>query len=639
MDISTGKNYSVLVLNKLLVFLIILCSFQLVAQTIEKGYYMFPIRPGKINYLAGTMGELRSTHFHTGLDIKTNYVTGLPVYATADGYIMRAKVSIYGYGNVLYMAHPNETVTVYAHLREFQKDIADYVRNEQYKKESFTIDLMISKEKFFFKKGDIIAYSGNSGFSLGPHLHFEVRDKNNAVFNPLKYGFDEIKDDIAPILSKIAFVTMDKNSRVNGMFGRFEFDVVGLNGNYKLTDNVTLLGHIGIEVYAFDKLNGAKNKNGILQQTLLFDYKPVYNMNIDKIEFDKRRNILLHTNYKRFKEGGKKFNKYYIDDGNQLSYYDTNVQKGIIFIFDSLAHSIDIQLTDSYQNMAHYHFSLNNAKYSKNLAKKNTYFLNRRGYDINRNTLELISNSKDENCFTRIFMQGKEYLHTYSYKAGNKYFYLWDMNIGLPDSANICGKKQIFNFRKIIYPQKNEFFENESMQINFSTYSLFDTLYLQYDKQLDSIKQKEYFNFYHLDIPLQQFATITFKPQLEYDKLKSAVYTVNSKGRLGFVGGEWDGDLIKIKTRNLIKYTIATDTIPPKIIKLKSTKLILKFKISDNMSGIHSYRAELDGKWLMMYYDVKNRILISDSKVKLEGKFTIAIKDNANNFSRLELSF
>ncbi len=149
-------------------------------------------------------------------------MTGLPIYAAADGYIQRIAVSLGGYGNALYLAHPqNGTITVYAHLQDFDAQIAEYVRSAQYKEESFQVNLFPPKISFSLKKEMSLHWEGIQVPSSGPHLHFEVRDANHKVLDPLSFGFPEIIDHIAPTLSKIAFVTMDQGSRVNGMYGRF----------------------------------------------------------------------------------------------------------------------------------------------------------------------------------------------------------------------------------------------------------------------------------------------------------------------------------------------------------------------------------------------------------------------------------
>src|SRR6478736_3655389 len=135
-------------------------------------YFLFPIKPGQQNFLSGSMGEVRPNHFHGGIDIKTDGVTGLPVYAAADGYVSRYKSSTYGYGNVVYLTHANGLITVYGHLDKFAEPIAGYMLRKQYEYQSYELELKPEKDIFKFKKGDIIAWSGNTGGSGGPHLHF-----------------------------------------------------------------------------------------------------------------------------------------------------------------------------------------------------------------------------------------------------------------------------------------------------------------------------------------------------------------------------------------------------------------------------------------------------------------------------------
>ena len=147
-------------------------------------YYQSPIAiPLKV---AGNFGELRPFHFHAGVDLKTNNKTGLSVHAVSDGYISRVKVSSFGYGKVIYITHSNGTVSVYAHLSAFNKELELYVRQTQYERKSFDVDLVLDRNKFIVKKNDIIAFSGNTGNSFGPHLHFEIRNATTEkAINPL----------------------------------------------------------------------------------------------------------------------------------------------------------------------------------------------------------------------------------------------------------------------------------------------------------------------------------------------------------------------------------------------------------------------------------------------------------------------
>src|SRR5687768_17785594 len=171
--------------------------------------YLYPIRPGLPGSLAGTMGELRTTHFHSGIDIRTDNIIGLPVLASKSGYISRVTVSPSGYGNVLYITHPNGHTTLYAHLDKFSGALAKFVLEEQYKRKTANVDLFFQPNEFKVTRGDTVALSGNSGSSGGPHLHFDIRDANNYALNPLQVEeFSEIVDNLPPTIEKIALKTL-----------------------------------------------------------------------------------------------------------------------------------------------------------------------------------------------------------------------------------------------------------------------------------------------------------------------------------------------------------------------------------------------------------------------------------------------
>ncbi|MEM9858152.1 MAG: M23 family metallopeptidase, partial [Bacteroidota bacterium] len=216
----------------------------------DNDYYLFPINPGVQNTLAGTMGELRSSHFHSGIDIRTGGRTGLAVHAAAGGYISRAAVSPTGYGNALYIQHPNGETTVYAHLEKFEGPVADYVRKEQYRRKRFKVNLYFRKDQFKINRGDTIAWSGNSGSSGGPHLHFDIRDKNQRPLNPLKYEFEEVVDRTPPVASILAVKTMDIDSRVAGEFGRKKYALKRVGNNYVINEPIYAVGNLGFELLA-----------------------------------------------------------------------------------------------------------------------------------------------------------------------------------------------------------------------------------------------------------------------------------------------------------------------------------------------------------------------------------------------------
>src|SRR5688572_14588186 len=217
--------------------------------------YLYPINPGQPGSLAGTMGELRSTHFHSGIDIRTNNLIGFPVLASKSGFISRITVSPSGYGNVLYITHPDGNTSLYAHLDRFKGAIANYILKEQYKDQTANVDLFFTPDQFSVKRGDTVAISGNSGSSSGPHLHFDIRDSDNYALNPLLVeGFPEIVDELPPAVEKIALKTLDIDSRINDKFGRFEFYAQRVGNEFVFPSPILATGNIGVEILAKDKL-------------------------------------------------------------------------------------------------------------------------------------------------------------------------------------------------------------------------------------------------------------------------------------------------------------------------------------------------------------------------------------------------
>ncbi|MCR5013229.1 MAG: M23 family metallopeptidase, partial [Bacteroidales bacterium] len=187
-------------------------------------------------YLSATFAELRSNSFHAGIDIKTQGVEGKKVYAVADGYVSRIGVSPFGYGNVVYITHNDGYTSVYAHLQRFNKAIGNYVKDYQYRNKKFTSTIYPSKETFPIKAGDIIGFSGNTGGSFGPHLHFEIRHTaSEKPVNPLYFGFD-IKDDVRPNIKGVSVYPVDEESTVERKDKPVYFSVEGKKTGYTLKD-------------------------------------------------------------------------------------------------------------------------------------------------------------------------------------------------------------------------------------------------------------------------------------------------------------------------------------------------------------------------------------------------------------------
>ena len=205
--------------------------------------------------LSGSFAELRSNHFHAGIDIKTYGQIGKKVFAIEDGFIARIKVAGGGYGHALYIQHPNGYTSVYAHLEGFNQEISAFVKEEQYIKQSFEVNLFPDREKFKVKKGQLIAFTGNTGGSNGPHLHFEIRKtKNQHPVNPLFFDFG-VKDNTNPRINSIAIYPLDNQALVNGKNQKLILPAQKVdNERYTIefSDSLRLAGDIGFGIETFD---------------------------------------------------------------------------------------------------------------------------------------------------------------------------------------------------------------------------------------------------------------------------------------------------------------------------------------------------------------------------------------------------
>ncbi|MDX5340411.1 MAG: M23 family metallopeptidase, partial [Cyclobacteriaceae bacterium] len=252
-------------LNKRTLFLllsVLWITSTLWAQEIQKGYFRSPVKPGGRNYLSGNFSELRPNHFHTGLDYKFGGAEGEPIYAAADGWVYRIKISSFGYGNVLYLKHPSGNITLYGHLRNFNPKLQAWMRNKMYEAQQNDLEVYPQPGELPVKKGELIANGGNTGSSGGPHLHFEIRDSLDRAMDPLLAGFPEILDNIPPTPQKIAIVPLEIDSRVNGKFQRIEITPVLSGASYRIPETIKVSGKVGLEIQSYDKLDGAQNQNG-----------------------------------------------------------------------------------------------------------------------------------------------------------------------------------------------------------------------------------------------------------------------------------------------------------------------------------------------------------------------------------------
>ena len=309
------------------ILILLLFTYSLLFSQNEK----FPQYPNPVKIpisLSATFAELRSNAFHAGVDIRTQGVEGKEVFAVADGYVSRIGVSPYGYGKVLYITHNDGFTSVYAHMSKFNKMITDFVKDKQYKDESFAQNIMLKENEFPIKRGDFLGFTGNSGSSGGPHLHYEIRyTKTQEPVNPLYFGL-KIKDTKKPVIKGLAIYPLE-NSIVNNNDTTIYLNVNYKEGVYSLDNSIfTVSGDIAFGINVYDQADGANNKNGPYSIELFADNELIFNIISDKYSYNETRYINSLIDYSRYIKNKERFVRTEIDKYNNLGLYET--RKGVV---------------------------------------------------------------------------------------------------------------------------------------------------------------------------------------------------------------------------------------------------------------------------------------------------------------------
>jgi murein DD-endopeptidase MepM/ murein hydrolase activator NlpD len=557
-----------------------ICS--IFAQNYPQDYFRSPLDIPL--YLSGNFGELRSNHFHAGIDIKTQGVRGKKVYSVADGYVSRIKVSPYGYGNAIYVTHPNGYTSVYGHLQKYSNKIAKVVKDAQYREEKYAVQLFPAPYSIQVEQGEIIAYSGNTGGSGGPHLHFEIREtKSEHPYNPLFFGF-EVKDNRPPDIDAITIFPLNDTSLINGSNSKKRFSARGYNGNYSLTTPypISLHGLFGFGIETVDRMSETHNKYGLHNIKLKHEEEVIFEQQINEFAFHEGRYINSLIDYETYVQQRRRVQRSYVLPGNRLRIYSTLKKEGKVLLNDGKTHQMEYVVSDLFNNQSTLSFEV---EAQKTQAEE----------------------KRDE----------------------------------------LSNKK----VRYFPYDQRNTFIKDDIL-VDLPKGVLYDDIYFQFRKEENHPKTISPLYWIHdHHTPLHSYMTISIKKSGLSAKEKSKALIVSTTNGRNFYaeGGSWKGDNISVKTRSFGGYAIRIDSIPPQIIPINiypganmSKRWSISIKIKDELSGIESFRAEVDGQWILMEYDYKKDMLYYyfDEKVS-PGKheFKLTLKDAVGNQSIYQASF
>ena len=535
-------------------------------------------------YLAANFGEIRTNHFHSGIDIKTRGSSGVPIHAAADGYVVRMSISPSGFGHALYINHPNGYTTVYGHLSRFSPELEAYITRKQYDKKRFQITVFLGKDNFPVKKGDIIAYSGNTGGSTGPHLHFEIREtRSEHPTNPLLYGL-KIVDHIPPVIRSISIYPLGKDSYVEGTSHKVNFGAFKKNGSYSLKTGsaITLSGQVGIGVEAYDKLDGVPNKCGVYSIDLQVDEKIVSAFVMNEFAFSETRYINSYIDYATRLQSGRNIRKTWIDPNNRLRVF-TLLNRGKVFFNDENEHQISLIVKDTYGNSSQISFQVRSVK---NPERAESYKV-------------------------------EPYLMMMPYQQAN-HFKLNGFEINIPAFALYDSLK----FRLLITPPTSGIFSKV-----YQVHDRFTPLQKYYTLRINPV---------NLPTELESKALMASPGKGKTFLSRGGEW---KNGAVEFKTREFGKFFIAIDT--------VPPKIQPENFKVNQELTgykILKFTITDDFSGIEKYAGSIDGHWALFEYDPKNDLLFYRMDVdriekNREHELILNVADNKGNESVFQMKF
>lgn len=518
--------------------------------------------------LSGTFGEFRPTHFHAGLDIKTQGKQGFKVSSIKAGSIRRIRVATTGYGKCLYIQHADGTTSVYAHLKKFAPKIESFIKAYQYEQETFVTQKFLKLGEITVEQGEIIGYSGNTGGSLGPHLHFEIRDtKEETPLNPLQLGF-EIPDSIRPIVQELYRYKKD----INGLSAKTQIPLERVNDSVYQADILRLGGTHAFGIRLFDRQDLSYNRNGIYKATVKVNGSKMFSYTFDKIDFRDGKKIDALIDYISYHEERIRVQKLFRDLDVDYSFLPKTAPNGFIEFTEGRAYQIEIIVEDYAHNKTYVSFYVE-GKTDFPLAEKVT--------------------------MQNPIYPDKDYLFAFDqhelYIPKNAFYQTIDLKIE--------EKKDTLVIAKIALPQRKGFELNVAIP-----------------EALDSLQR-------------QQLSLAIYDPEEEKEGKK-----------LRYVWTAKKDSILQTKYAYPGQYILTKDSLAPTIKPLNfkdqqwmSNYKFLEIVVDDEFSGIKSYRATMNGQWILMEHEPKDNTLIYDfSDIEFDQAqldFELEVEDQVGNQS------
>jgi len=489
-----------------------------------KDYFSKPVQIPLV--LSGNFGESRSNHFHSGLDIKTQNKEGLKIINSADGYISRIKIAHGGFGKALYIDHPNGFTTVYAHLKKFNKEIEDYIKKIQYKRQSYEIDLYLNKNDFPIYKNHVIAFSGNTGSSSGPHLHYEIRKSSNQKpLNPILFGM-HVDDSRRPeIKSVYAYNNVDINNY--NSINPIKLSLKKINDSIFKTTETNLEGNSGFGINVYDRQDAANNKNGVYNISTYYNDELVNSIKYNGFLFEET--ILINTliDFEHYINNKERVIKLFKTSGNKLSFYEKN-NNGLINIKPNYS-EFKIKISDIENNSIFIIIPINSKKQIITNQKKAKLDFTIYNKKINNDlSYNFINEGKKINIPKNTFLQNV------------------DLYINLSkDSLKIINPNiPVFKNIKVIFPNSNSNKGNYLANINQHKEETFITSYLNANNNFE-IKTKQLGTFFIKNDSIPPIIkNLNFKNEewisnKNYLKLKILDKETGIKKYRGTINGNW----------------------------------------------------------------------------------------------------